>query len=81
MVSGEVLTGAPVEVGPRPVLASALLARLRAVSLAICAVVVAALAVVVAALALFAVGALAKTVPASALVDLVPPTAPPLVLT
>jgi uncharacterized membrane protein YqhA len=49
MVSDEVLTGAPVEVGPWPVLASALLARLRAVSLAICAVVAAALT-------LFAVG-------------------------
>ena len=74
MVSREVLTGAPVEVAPRPVFASVLLAKLRAESPAIWAVVVAALA-------LFAAGTLVSTVPASALVDFVPPTAPPLVLT
>src|SRR6266403_2197509 len=43
ILSGEMLTGVPVEVAARPVLASELLARLRAVSLAICAFVVAAL--------------------------------------
>jgi len=74
MVSLEVLTGAPVEVALRPVLARVLLARLRAVSLAIWAVAVAAEA-------LLAAGTFATTVPASALVDFVPPTVPPLVLT
>ena len=38
IVSLDVLTGAPVDVAPCPVLARELLARLRAVSLAICAV-------------------------------------------
>ena len=74
MVSGAVLTAAPVEVAPWPVLASALLAWLRAVSPAIWAAVVAAVA-------LFAAGTWARTVPASAFVDLVPLTVPPLVLT
>ena len=74
MVSAAVLTAAPVEVAPWPVLASELFAWLRAVSPAIWA------AAVVAALPL-AAGVLAATVPASALVDWVPLTVPPLVLT
>ena len=71
---GEVLTAAPVEALPWPVLASALVAWLRAVSPAIWAAVVAAVA-------LLAAGTCARTVPASALVDCVPLTVPPVVLT
>ena len=69
-LAATVLTAAPVEVALRPVLASELLAALRAASPAICAAVAAA--------ALPCAGAvLATTVPASALVACVPLTAPP----
>ena len=73
MCSLAVLTAAPVEVALRPVLASAFVAWLRAVSAAICAAVVDALAAPV--VAVFAV-----TVPASALVAWVPLTGPPALL-
>jgi hypothetical protein len=68
MFSCAVLTAAPVEVAPRPLLARALVAWLRAASAAICAAVVD----VVVAGAPARLAAFADTVPASALVDWFP---------
>jgi hypothetical protein len=69
MVPAAVATAAPVEVLPRPVLASWLLARLRAVSAATAAALLVA--------AVFG----PETVPATALVPWTPPTPPADVLT
>ena len=74
MVSGDVLTAAPVDVERRPELAMALLAWLRALSPAI-GVVVAVL------LPRCCAGALVNTVPSSGWVACVPLTGPPPVLT
>src|ERR1700733_1086749 len=67
--STAVLSAEPVEAAPRPVLARLLVARLRAVSAAIAAAV------------LLAAVCVELTVPATALVDCVPLTVPPAVLT
>src|SRR5690242_11481022 len=80
MFSRAVLTALPVEVAPRPVLASRLVAWLRAVSCAICAAVPAGLVAAPGEDAGDLVD-LPDTVPASALVAWVPRTAPPAVLT
>src|SRR5581483_6872144 len=74
IVSDAVLTAAPVEVAPFPVLASALFCALRSASPAIDAAVEAAVL-------LLPVGTLASTVPAAAWVVCVPLAAPPDVLT
>ena len=69
MVSAAVLTAAPVDTAPRPELASALVAWLRAVSVASSAAVPLAAVLV------------ETTVPATALLDWLPLTVPPAVLT
>src|ERR1700680_3607401 len=82
MFSCAVLTAAPVEVAPWPVLASALVAWLRAASAAICAAVLDVLVLAgLAAAWIVDFAVFADTVPASILVAWVPLTAPPAVLT
>src|SRR5258708_23153881 len=76
MVSGRVLTATPLETPLRVVLAIRLVAWLRAASLAIAAALLAAFGAGVARLPARAAG-LAAVVPATALVDWVPLTAPP----